>query len=422
MNTIKFLALALLMGVSTSLKSQPADTVMQKIRVFGELDNPTKSRAMMYDIMRKHGLNEDKDGETVDIMKGHVALDYLEAGDYAAFDDIIESIRNPFNQTSYLSMAASTLLRKEVDLAVAEALAKRTLDLYFAFKDDPKARPAGFAEEDWNRFMKFAYYPYCDTYAAALYAVGKYKEALNYQLKAFDTTPEEAMLPSVERYAHLLVLNDQEEKAYGLLTRMAETGKATQGMNSLLRELYVGKHGDEAGFDRFFADLQKNVVATLKEKYIKEMQDKPAPPFTLSDLEGKTVSLADLKGKVVVIDFWATWCAPCKASFPAMAKMVEKHPEVAFLFIATQEKPEGALERVKGYITENNYPFHVLMDEPLTDNPRQFEALSAYQVTGIPAKVIIDAQGKQRFFSTGFTSDTELMNELEAKIQLVSEL
>src|SRR5690606_14180491 len=156
-----------------------------------------------------------------------------------------------------------------------------------------------------------------------------------------------------ERYAHLLVLNGQKEKAYGLLTHMAETGKATQGMNKLLKELYVGEHGDEARFDRFFADQQKNVVATLKEKYTKEMQDKAAAAFTLKDLEGKTVTLAEHKGNVVDIDFWATWCAPCKATFPARAKMVEKHAEVAFLFIATQKKPGGALERVKGYITEN---------------------------------------------------------------------
>lgn len=422
MKTIKCLSLALLMGIGISLNAQTADTVMQQIRALGELDNPAESRAMMYDIMRKHGLKEKKDGETIDLMKGHVALDYLETGDYQGFNDMIASIRNPFNQTSYLSMGAASLLRREVDPEVAEALAKRTIDLYFSFKDDPKARPAGFAEEDWNRFMKFAYYPYSDTYAQALYAVGKYKEALDYQLKAFDSTPEEGMLPSVERYAHLLVLNGQKEKAYSLLTHMVGTGKATQGMNALLKELYVGKHGDEAGFDRFFADLQKNVVATLKTKYAKEMQDKDAPAFSLKDLAGNSVSLADLKGKVVVLDFWATWCVPCKASFPAMAKMVEKHPEVAFLFIATQEKPDGALERVKGYINENDYPFHVLMDEPLADNPRQFKALSAYQVTGIPAKVVIDAQGKQRFFSTGFSSDTELMNELEAKIQLVSEL
>ncbi len=104
-----------------------------------------------------------------------------------------------------------------------------------------------------------------------------------------------------------------------------------------------------------------------------------------------------------------------------MNKMMQRHPDVQFLFIATQERPEGAVERVKKYITSNNYPFHVLMDKPLEARPQMFEALSAYKVEGIPTKVVIDAKGKQRFFSVGFTSDTELINEMEAMIQLVHE-
>lgn len=62
-----------------------------------------------------------------------------------------------------------------------------------------------------------------------------------------------------------------------------------------------------------------------------------------------------------------------------------------------------------------------LMDEPLKDNPQMFEALSAYKPNGIPAKVIIDPNGKQRFLATGFSSDTELINEINAMIQLVRE-
>lgn len=151
------------------------------------------------------------------------------------------------------------------------------------------------------------------------------------------------------------------------------------------------------------------------------MKDTVAPAFTLKDLDGKTVSLSDFKGKIVVLDFWATWCAPCKASFPAMKKVQERHPEVKFLFIDTQEKPEGAHERVKKYITANKYPFHVLMDQPSEENPKMFEVLLAYKVDGIPTKFVIDANGRQRFTSVGFTSDTELINEMEAMIQLVAE-
>jgi len=100
--------------------------------------------------------------------------------------------------------------------------------------------------------------------------------------------------------------------------------------------------------------------------------------------------------------------------------MVQKHPEVVFLFIATQEKTDGALERVKTFASKNNYPFTILMDQ-LLPNSSTYEVVSAYKVKGIPTKTIIDQHGKLQFLSTGFSSDTELINELEAMIALAKQ-
>src|SRR5690606_41666590 len=83
------------------------------------------------------------------------------------------------------------------------------------------------------------------------------------------------------------------------------------------------------------------------------IKPRPAPGFSLKDLDGKEVSLEDLKGKVVVLDFWATWCAPCIKSFPAMQMAVDKYkedPEVAFLFINTWERQEDPAAAVKQFM------------------------------------------------------------------------
>lgn len=420
MKKIRKSILAILCCLALAAHAQQAGTLAEQMKEMAGETDPQKSIALMHGIIRDNRLDTVKDAETIDVMKGNVAMSFLHKGQYEEFERYVGSMKNKFNQTSYLNMGAATLAKKKTAPDVAERLSKQTLELFASYKDDPSARPAGMPAEDWNRFMRFAYYPYCDTYAMVLHANGKNKLALQYQEKAFDGPPEEGMPPSVERYAALLALNGQEEKAYELLTSMAKKGKSTTAMNTLLKKFYVRKKGSDAGFEAYFGGLQQNVQAVLKKELRKKMLDTLAPGFSLQDLDGKRVNLSDFRGKVVVLDFWATWCVPCIASFPAMKKMVEKHPEVVFLFIATQEKEENALSRVKTFISKGKYPFHVLMDEPLPGR-KGFRVVGAYKARGIPAKVVIDGKGRQRFLSTGFSTDTELINELEAMIAIAKE-
>ena len=421
MKKFKLWILALLACIPMLASVQQQNALMEQMKVLNKESDPEKGVVMMKKIITDNKLDAAKDAETIDVLKGTVALSFLRKHRYDAFKQYIGEIKNKFNQTSYMNMGASTLVREKSDTKMAEQLAKETIDLYLSFKDDPAARPESMSESDWKRFMSFAQYPYYDTYASALFANGKYKEALKYQEKAFDGEPEEGMSSAVERYARLLALNGQQDKAYDLLTTLTKKGKATAGMNAQLKELYARKHGSTKGFDEYFDKLQKSVQTALKESLKPKMKDTIAPGFVLRDLGGKEVSLSDFRGKVVVLDFWATWCMPCIASFPAMQKMVKQHPEVAFLFIATQEKAEGALPRVKSFIEKKKYAFHVLMDEPVADKPGNFEVVSKYKPSGIPAKVVIDGKGKMRFMSTGFSTDSELINELEAMIDLAKE-
>lgn len=152
------------------------------------------------------------------------------------------------------------------------------------------------------------------------------------------------------------------------------------------------------------------------------MLDETAPAFSLKDINGKEVKLSDYKGKIVVLDLWATWCVPCIASFPAMQVMVKKHPEVAFLFIAVEQKEKDPLPVVKRFIEKRNYPFTVLIDEPVEPNSLKYKITSAYKPDGIPAKYVIDKNGTLRFKTSGFDTDTELMNELEATFSILESM
>jgi cytochrome c biogenesis protein CcmG/thiol:disulfide interchange protein DsbE len=159
---------------------------------------------------------------------------------------------------------------------------------------------------------------------------------------------------------------------------------------------------------------------SLHNKLLSEMIAVQAPYFSLKDLEGNTVSLKDLKGKIIVLDFWSTWCVPCKKSFPAMQLAVNAYKNdasVKFLFIHTWETTKTPVEDVKKYITQSGFKFKVLMD--LKNGSGHNVAVEDYGVSAIPAKFIIDKAGNIVFKLTGFTgTDAAALAEISERISL----
>ena len=145
-----------------------------------------------------------------------------------------------------------------------------------------------------------------------------------------------------------------------------------------------------------------------------QMTNDPAPEFSLYDTDGKLVTLSSLKGKVIVLDFWATWCRPCLASFPAIQHVSDKYKaekDVVFLFINTMERNKDIQSWILNFQKEQAYTFRTLLD-------KENKVSSAYKATGLPAKVIIGKNGMIRFTSEGYSGYSALVNELPAMIEL----
>lgn len=131
----------------------------------------------------------------------------------------------------------------------------------------------------------------------------------------------------------------------------------------------------------------------------------PAPDFTLVDQYGETHSLSDYKGQIIFLNFWATWCPPCREELPYIEELYREYQEagddsVAFVGVTFPGLgSEKDVEGVKAFLTENDYTFPVLMDESA-------DLAESYYITAFPTTFIIEADGNVLgYIPGGMTKD-----------------
>ncbi len=117
---------------------------------------------------------------------------------------------------------------------------------------------------------------------------------------------------------------------------------------------------------------------------------KPAPDFTLPNLDGEPWTLSQARGQVLLINFWATWCAPCRREMPALTRLHEAMAGEGFQVIGVHVGPSAEIEM---FLEETTVGFPVLVDAEL--------ALENWKVPMLPATFLIDAEGRARYWAIG---------------------
>ena len=131
--------------------------------------------------------------------------------------------------------------------------------------------------------------------------------------------------------------------------------------------------------------------------------DAPAPGFALISLNGDSIQLEDYRGKPVLLNFWATWCAPCRLEMPAFQSHFEKYDgEFAIVAVNNAEAPED----VQAFVAELGLTFDILLDP-------EAEVQHLYLVRGYPTSVLIDADGIVRAQHIGLMTEDQLDEYLQ---------
>ena len=182
----------------------------------------------------------------------------------------------------------------------------------------------------------------------------------------------------------LLSQSDEEKKtALEIFLSDYPESQWRKGVEGLIAR-FSAESEDVPMIDEQAEDISSDIDEHLSSLGITKSDGQMADDFTLETIEGKQVSLSDYKGKIVFLNFWATWCPPCRSEMPSMEKLYQKFKDKDFIMLAVnlQEKSE----QVSKFMKDNKLNFPALIDKG--------EVGSKYSVSSIPTTFFVDKHGR----------------------------
>jgi cytochrome c biogenesis protein CcmG/thiol:disulfide interchange protein DsbE len=154
---------------------------------------------------------------------------------------------------------------------------------------------------------------------------------------------------------------------------------------------------------RFMIPLSLALAVLLNAGYAAAVDDDPmAPDFALTDLNGNTLSLSDFEGKVLFLNFWATWCPPCRAEIPDFIEVYDEYKDMGLAILGISVDQMSA-KRVSAFVERQkmNYPVAMATKKLFQDYPSP---------GAIPTTLVIDGSGKIRYKKVGLMTKQEVID------------
>jgi peroxiredoxin len=157
------------------------------------------------------------------------------------------------------------------------------------------------------------------------------------------------------------------------------------------------------GLGLWNGQAQTDQLADGKSLTSSQMIGEPAPDFELASLSGQTVRLSDRRGKPVLLNFWATWCGPCKLEMPAIQERFDQHQADFSVLAIDFDEPEADVRR---FAEQLGLTFDILLDPGA-------KVQDLYRVRGYPTTFLVDADGIIRIHHIGLMTEDQLDSYLE---------
>ncbi len=157
--------------------------------------------------------------------------------------------------------------------------------------------------------------------------------------------------------------------------------------------------------------LSKYVVVPLLAPKPTAAAFSSAPLFTVQTIDGKTLSLSDLKGKGVIVNFWATWCPPCRAEIPEMIELQKEHGDkFTFIGVAINDQED----KVNGFVSQKGINYPIAMDNGLST---LYGKLIQGGLTSVPTSFVIDKNGNIVDIIVGMADKSTFADAIQKTIQ-----